>query len=366
MFNQYGLILVWIGFMALLQGSFYRKEYNKLVSNYEWRIKPLFAFIVLVPLIWMAANRGWFADTSVYIISYRLMPKSFAEISGYISQITKDKGFAWVSAIMHCILGNNYFLYLLILALFQGVSLTVFFRKYSCNYVFSVFLFIASTDYISWMFNGLRQFMAVTIILFTVPWIIQKKYVLTILTILIASTMHQSALLMIPFVIIAQGEAWNKKTLFFMIGALIAVSFVGQFTNILNEVLQNTQYVNMVSDYTSWNDDGTNPIRVLVYSVPAIIAYLKRREIKMKGNRLISFCVNMSVISMGLYVVSMVTSGIFLGRLPIYCSLFGYILLPWMLKHTFRRKSRELIYGVAVVCYLGFYYYSMHFQFGLI
>ena len=40
MFNQYILILVWIGFMALLQGSFYREEYSEVTGEYEWRVKP--------------------------------------------------------------------------------------------------------------------------------------------------------------------------------------------------------------------------------------------------------------------------------------------------------------------------------------
>lgn len=42
------------------------------------------------------------------------------------------------------------------------------------------------------------------------------------------------------------------------------------------------------------------------------------------------------IISTALYAISMVTSGIFIGRLPIYCSLYANgILLPWELNHLF-------------------------------
>ena len=201
--------------------------------------------------------------------------------------------------------------------------------------------------------------MAVTIILFATPLMLRKKYLPLICVILLASTMHQSALLMIPFVIIAQGEAWNKKTLLFIVATLLAVVFVDQFTNILDDTLSGTQYVNVVSDYTSWNDDGTNPLRVAVYSIPAILSLLGKKRIQAEHNLVINLCTNMSIISMGLYLISMGTSGIFIGRLPIYCSLFGYILLPWEIKKMFTWESRRIAYIGLVGAYLVFYYYSI-------
>lgn len=359
MFSQYILILIWIGFMAVMSNLIYMKRFELVCGERVKRYRWLFAIIVFVPIIWMAGNRGWFADTGAYITSYRAMPSSILELPTYIAGVTKDKGFSALSVVLKSILGSDYTPYLMVLAAFQGISLVCFFRKYSSDYILSVFLFIASTDYISWMFNGLRQFMAVTIILLATPLMLKKKYFSVICVILLASTMHQSALLMIPFVIIAQGEAWNKKTLLFIAATLLAVVFVDQFTNLLDDALAGTQYVNVVSDYMSWNDDGTNPLRVAVYSVPALLALLGKKRIWAEHNLVINFCTNMSIISMGLYLVSMVTSGIFIGRLPIYCSLFGYILLPWEINNLFTRESKVLAYIGLIGAYIVFYYYSM-------
>lgn len=373
MFNQYVLILVWLGFMTLLQGRFYREEYNELIDDYDWRVKPSFAFLVICPLIFMVGLRGNIGDTYAYIGAYRNMPSYFGEIPEYISSLTKDKGFYFFSAIIRCIFGYNHLPYLLIIATLQGALLAKFYRKYSTDFLFSMFLFIASSDYIGWMFNGIRQFMAVTIILIAVPYmvletdhIIIKKYIPILVIVLIAMTMHQSAILMLPFIIIAQGEACNKKTLLFILLALLAVLYVGEFTQLMDDTLQSTQYANVVSDYKEWNDDGTNPIRVLVYSIPAILAFGGRRKIQYEGDILINFSANMSIISMGLYLVSMVTSGIFIGRLPIYCSLFNYILLPWEIDHMFEESMGRVVRIAAIVGYLGFYYYFLHFQNGFI
>ena len=180
------------------------------------------------------------------------------------------------------------------------------------------------------------------------------------LIILIASLMHQSALLVIPFIFIAQGKAWNKKTLLFMVAVIAIVAGIGQFTNVLDSMLAETQYKNVVSDWQSWNDNGTNALRVLVYAVPSVLSLIGLRFIRNEDDKVINLCTNMSIVSVGFYIVSMFTSGIFIGRLPIYFSLYSYILLPWEIDHMFTKRSARLIYVVMVVGYLGFYLYSVN------
>lgn len=118
-----------------------------------------------------------------------------------------------MSAVIKCIVGNHVNIYFIVLAAIQAGVLIYVYRKYSSRYLVSFFLFIASIDYISWLFNGIRQFLAVTITFIGIKFILDKKYAKAIILILIASLMHQSALLVIPFIFIAQGKAWNKKTL---------------------------------------------------------------------------------------------------------------------------------------------------------
>lgn len=230
----------------------------------------------------------------------------------------------------------------------------------------SFFLFLASTDYISWMFNGIRQFTAVTITFIGIKFILDKKYAKAIVLILIASLMHQSALLMIPFIFIAQGKAWNKKTLLFILAVIVVVVSVGEFTNILDSVLAETQYKNVVSDWQSWEDDGTNVLRVLVYAVPTILSLIGLKYIRNADDPIINLSTNMSIVSVGFYVVSMFTSGIFIGRLPIYFSLYSYILLPWEIDNMFTKRSARLVYLMTICAYLAFYYYQMHFVWNLI
>ena len=175
-----------------------------------------------------------------------------------------------------------------------------------------------------------------------------------------------AVLMAVPYIVIAQGKPWNRRTILFLLLALVAILYVGKFTSLLDNAMKETQYANMVNDWTSWGDDGTNPLRVLIYSIPAILSFIGLKYIQEADDPVINLCTNMSIISSGIYLVSMVTSGIFIGRLPIYASLYSYILLPWEIEHIFMRKSARLVTVAAVVAYCGFFYYQMRFTWGVL
>lgn len=360
--SEYIIIPIWIGVCGLFSyasgGKLYKTE--KVLGKDVQRMQIWFAVLAFAPVIWYAGTRVGVGDTGGYINGFLNSPETFSEIPDYFNELTKDKGFYILTAILHILFKDNSTIYLLFLALIQGLSLVAIFRKYSTNYLFSILLFVLSTDYISWMYNGMRQFTAVTLIFAATALMMKKRYASVVIVVLFASLFHQSALLMIPFIFLSYGKAWNKKTIFFIIVALLAVFFVDSFTDILDSSLHDTQYKNVVSDYTSWEDDGTNPLRVLVYALPAIISFFCRKYIRESNDTVINFCTNMSIISTGIYLVSMVTSGIFIGRIPIYCSLYSYILLPWEIRTLFTKQSKQFIYFISVLFYILFYYYQMH------
>lgn len=358
--SQYVFILIWMFGMFLVKAMIageYRTEY--ILGKKEHRISWGFALFSFFPVIIMATFRGDMGDSYAYKMMFRDLPSTISGLISYIPSVTKDKGFSVLSGLIKCLIGNNDVIYFFILAFMQGIILVSIYRNYSTNYLLSIFLFIASTDYLSWMFNGVRQFTAVIIIFASTKFMIEKKWLPTILLILFASTMHQSALLMIPIVMIVQGKAWNKRTILFLLVSLIAVTFVDQFTNILDDMMQETQYANMVTDWTMWGDDGTNIFRVLVYSVPTILSFVGLKYIHYEDDPIINFCANMSIVSTGLYIISMFTSGIFIGRLPIFASLYNYILLPWEIEHMFTKHSARIMGLLMMAAYLFFYWYQV-------
>lgn len=366
MINQYVLIILWLGLMGVISKNFYTLYYDRINDEYDWRVNIVFAIIVFAPIIWMAASRTNFADTYNYKMSFLRMPDSFEEIRSYIINQPKDRGFYLLSCALKLFIGNDTFKYFLSMSILQSIILIKLYKKYSIDYVMSVFLFVASTECYSWMFNGMRQFTAIVVVLLSTTLLMKKKYIYVVAIILIASTIHQSALIMIPIVFIVQGKAWNKKTIMLIIAVILAITFVGNFTSLLNDSLENTQYSGTLQYAMESGDDGANPIRALVYSIPALIAFFNREKIKEKNNQIINILVNISIITAGLYWLSVFTSGIIIARLTGYTSLYGYILLPWEVQYCFEREKSTIVRYGMIIGFVLYYIYQTHFAWGLI
>lgn len=366
--TNYWWLLIWLFTGGALLAWFFPRKRETVCGKIEnrWGVAP--AILLVVPyIIWAGFRTDAFGDTGAYRATFLAAPSQLGQLSEYLLTVTKDKGFAVLTVLIKSIIGNSDVLFFLILATFQMLCLALVYRRYSCNYWASIFLFVASTDYISWCHNGIRQFLAITLIMAATPLLLKKKYVPLIVIILLAATFHASALIMIPIVFIVQGKAWNKKTMLCIIACICALLFVDRFTDILDSALSNTQYSNMVTDWQEWQDNGTNPIRVLVYSIPMILSIIGRKQIKAEGNYMIDIMQNFSILTFGIALVSMGTSGIFLGRLISYGSVYSVsILLPWELEHIFEKSSFRLIMFAMVVGYVAFFYYQMYVIWGIL
>ena len=358
--TEFSKLILWVCIGGLLISKLSTRQKEDVLGNKRerWRIGP--AILLLIPLIyWCAVRNLGFGDTGFYRDEFMRAPSTLSGISAYMAKQPKDAVFYGFGALIKSLVTTNYKVYFGIVGAIQLLCLGLVYRKYSRDYWMSIFLFVASTDYVGWMFNGTRQFLAAAITFTALPLILNKKYIPAILVILFASRFHQSALLMIPIIFIVQGKAWNKKTLLIALGTLIAVAFIDEFTGFLDSSLQDTQYKNVVSDWQNeFNDDGTNGLRVLVYAIPTIRAFIWKGKVAETDNSLIHLCVNMSVVSTGIYIISMFTSGIFIGRLPIYFSLYNYILLPWEVRHFFKKESRFLVTVCLILFYVAFFIYS--------
>ena len=220
-------------------------------------------------------------------------------------------------------------------------------------------MFVASTDYLSWMHNGIRQFIAVSMIFAAFPLQVKGKYWRFALVVLLASTIHGSALLMLPFAYIMTGPVLNRKTFLMIGGVALLIPFIDNFLPMLENLLMDTQYNDVMTNGIWESDDGTNLIRVLVYSVPALVALLGRKYIRRNTNPVTNLCINASMITMAIYLISSVTSGIYIGRIPIYTTLHGYVVLPWLIDQIFEEQSARLVKVLMILFYAVFHYYQM-------
>lgn len=364
--TNYWWLLIWLatagGALALLVP---RKPVDVMGTiEYRWNWIP--AILLAVPYVIWATNRSWFGDTEVYRKTFSEIPSSISSLSVYLADHTKDKGFSVLMCLIKMIMGNSDKIFFFLIAAFQIFCIVYFFRKYSSSFMMSMFMFVASTDYLSWMFNGMRQFIAVCLVLLSFDLVLNKKSVPAIGIIIIASTIHGSAIIMLPIIFMVQGRAWNKKTLFLLASTSLVIVYIGRFTSILENILADTQYNDIISNEIWVGDNGTNILRVLFYSMPAVLSLIGKRYIDYEDSPVINMCVNCAACTSFLYLLSAFSSGIYIGRLPIYTTLPGYVAVPWIIDHMFNQESARLIKIIIIFIYLIFFYYQMHMAWGIL
>ena len=358
------MLFQWYLFVFLMVLYVFAKTANQqykvyVAGEYEVRYKRFTALVIVAVLTYVAATRHPnFIDTRSYYNHFMSEAGTWESIVNIYNGNGKDKAFYIYTAILKAILGDRVQLYF---GIISGVSLMFVmmkYRKYSCNFFISVFLFLAGGDYIQWTHNGIRQFVAVGITFAAMELLLQRKLLRYWIVVAFASLFHGTALIMIPVSLVVLGKPWGKLMMLFVAAVFLAGSSLDNLMGAITSLMENTQYANDVDALMATG--GTNVIRVLVFAVPPVMAFLFRRQIAAMNIPFINLAVNMSVISMGAYIISTFTSGIFIGRVPVYFSLFNYILLPWIIERFFEKNSAKLVYLMLIACYMGFYYYQMH------
>ena len=356
--TSYWLLLIWLfGAGILLQGMPQKEELvsGRVQQRWFW----FSAILLTLPYVLWAGYRTGGADTGSYARIFYNAPSTLASIPGILFSDGKDTGFTALMVLAKAFGITEYQHFFLAIAALQMYCMVYTFRRYSQNFWFSIFLFVTSTDYISWMHNGMRQFIAVCMTFAAFDLMLRRKYIRFILIVVIAAQIHGSAYIMLPLAFIMQGKALNRKTLLTIVGAALCLPFIDQFTPILETLMADTQYSDIMTNEVWTSDDGTNIIRVAVYSAPALMVFFGWRYLVNSTDPAMNQCINASIITMAIYLVSMVTSGIYVGRLPIYTTLHGYMVLPWVIDQIFEKSSARLVKVVASIAYLGFCYYQM-------
>lgn len=310
----------------------------------------LFALLSFLLLAYFVGMRSWIFDTYDYQYTYENnFTTDFGQIRSIIDSDAKGKGFEILLVLFKCFSsGADFNAWFTFISIIQCSALAVFFYKYSVNYLFSVYLFFFTSCFL-WLVNGMRQFLAVTLVLFFYDWILNRKLFPFIVLVLIVSTIHSSAIFWIPVYFIINSKPWSLKFLSLSIFLTVSLFFVSQ-----SSFLQETEYA-----YIRNNDVGVNPFRVLVMSVPAIIAFIYRKKIDIIDSKFYNQMVNLSVICSECFIVGMVTN-VFVSRIAVYFQIFIYILLPWLIYEVVDKKYYKLILILCVVCFFAYFYYDMY------
>ena len=347
----YSFLLVILVFGLL----FSKYEYAPVFSNGAYKRNKnvmIISFILIGYITFWAAVRNGVADTSTYIYGYETINSNVN-----ILEVFRGEDKAPLFTVYQIVLkrlGFDYHFYLASIAVISGVCIAYGIGAYTDDLFFSAFIFVASTNY-TWMFNGIRQFLVVSIIFASTRLIVEKKLFKFLILVFILYFIHNSCIIMIPIYFILNFKPWSGKiTVCILVTMAVVLFFPQLFIELLDLSMEGYNITEQLKE-----DDGVNVLRVFVAAVPAILAFNYKNEIKRYNDRYLNLWVNASVITVCLYAVGVISSGIFVGRLPIYTEIYNVLLLPFILKRIIPQESKVLLYIACVGFYILFFYLMM-------
>lgn len=326
-----------------------------VIQKYNNGTTCFFAVLVLTLPVFLIGMRTDFIDTWAYLYEFKNLPTNWVELS---SDFEDSKGVGWLiyEWIIKRFITQNPNTFLMITAIIQAGAILKLYFKYSNDYPFSVLLFFLSCSFTN-MMNGIRQFLAVALLLYFADWIFQKKYLKFLVVVLLAYTIHVSAIIWLPIMFVVHGKPFNKKTMLFSVLVVLAVFSVDSFTNLLEDSLEGTAYDGYTSQFAS--DDGSSIMHTIIAAVPVVLAYVCKDKIAEINDTKINIMINISVVCTMVSLLANFTSGILIGRMPIYFTVFNYALLPWLF-NAFDKKTEKIIRTLCALGYGAFFVYYMY------
>lgn len=326
---------------------------NNITTKYNNYATVFISIILLALPVFFIGMRTNYIDTKGYIAQFVNMDTSWNNIIDINSRGLGWHIYVWT---IRKFITDNPQVYLLITATIQMGAVCKLFFKISSDFPFSILLFFLSCSFVNLM-NGIREFMSLCLILYFLELLFSKKTFKFIIIILIASTIHLASLVWIFAYFFIHGKPGNIKTIIFTFLILLFIVFADRFVGFLDFALQNTIYSGYSSHFLS--DSGSNIAHSLIALVPVVIFLVFKKDIEQKNNATINILINIAILGAMVSILANFTSGLLVGRLPIYFTVFNYALLPWLFKNVAYEKYNSLF---RLICILGYLAYAIYYM----
>lgn len=314
----------------------------------------LFLVIIIICTSAFSFLRESYNDTANYLYDFRNAGSlaGFLE-SGELYDFASNPLHDLYRAFIHEYT-DNYHIYFFFPAVINSIAITKLYKRYSCSLTFSFLIFFSIGTYVMFI-AALKQSIAVAILTLALPYAIDKKYVRFYLLVFLAMLFHTHAFmfLMIPFLF---DKPWGKKTWLLLATVLIAMATYNTTFGKFMEIATGLG-VNIV-DWELFDGHQINVIRILVYSIPAVLALIFRRRLFSDSTHIENLFANMSIVTVFILSLGLIQGANLFARMASYFELYIALALPWMINKLFTKQSAQLVTGIACVLFFGYFLYE--------
>ncbi|WP_017401298.1 EpsG family protein [Acinetobacter radioresistens] len=239
---------------------------------------------------------------------------------------------------------HNYFWLLFVTSFIVVFCYLYVFKKYSKDYISSVFIFITLGTY-TFFFNGLRQGIAMAIFALAIPYLVKRKFSKYFLICILASFFHSSALLMLPFYFLVN---LNIRILYKITLAFLSSLLLSKFL-ITYIATTNQRY----ESYSQTSENSGGLITLAFYVVVFIIMYISSYLYKIKDREFLQILTFYSVGVVFMIPVALLESNPSgPQRLLPYFTWVLALILPYL----YKKINNKYIYIISFFFALIYFY----------
>lgn len=345
------MTIMWINLSLVYLFSFLSRLYSIPVPNTLNRVKPnkFHVALVIICLVTVAGFQKNIGDTYFYMHSFKITDFTWQDID-----YSGDFGFNIYQLLLQQISRDPQIL-IFTTALITNLLIVIVLYKYSRMFELAIYVYIAAGMFTTSM-NGIRQYLAAAIVFCSTKYLLNGDFNKYALIVLLASTVHKSALVLLPIYFVVRREAWTKVTFILLTLSIFIVLGFNAFSGMLFSALDNTQY----GHYSDFAEGGANKLRIVITAIPVLIAFLGREKLKQLWPES-DYIVNMAIISVFFIVIA--SQNWIFARFNIYFGLYNLILIAWLVL-LFKRNNQRVIYYGIIVCYFLYFYFEHVISFG--
>lgn len=217
-------------------------------------------------------------------------------------------------------------------------------KKHSTDIVFSICIyFLAGT--VTGLMGAMRQYLAASVLFFGHNYILDRKFFKYLLTVILASMCHITALIMLPVYFISNLKI-NFKSISLMLIITVVMSYSYDFFFRVMGISTDNEL-----DRYSYLTTEVNSLRILVTIAPIILYLVFASKCKYTEEE------NFYLLMMFLNAAFMISTSqsAYLARIGIYTSIYSVFSYPILLKN-FEPKSKRLMKAIIVAFFLIYFY----------
>lgn len=344
-------LLLSTGLISVLIEAFYKDDETR-------KKRTILCFSIFLFLFAALRSKYVGTDTYGYCVEYERVAK--LSMKSVMAEHYRDPMYPIFTKLLSYISTNPQTL-LAAIALIEVIGLASFANSLKKPYLFYL-LFITLRMY-SFTLAGLRQTIAISILMFALPLLEKKKISIFIALVFFAATFHSSALvvlLYIPLILTQHTFIWSFSAISV---ALIDVLSGYSLTRFFSNVLFKERYDNYIKTALATNTHLTSTFLVYFVFFIAIIVFYK--QIK-KEQPKISFYLKAASIGMMFSLMSQGFPNLF--RIAYYFMIYLFASVPSLIESFPKSNRYVLVFAISLLLIAQYYFFGSgagtdHYQF---